>query len=93
MKKISIRICAMILIVFLLATLCLTGCVGTQSQDVTDNYVLRHAARCVGQVSIWTDPETGVQYILYYNGTTGGAGITVRLNPDGTPVVSEENAK
>ena len=37
-------------------------------------------------VFIWTDKETGVQYIIYSNsaGYSGMGGITPRLNADGT---------
>ncbi len=44
-------------------------------------------------IYIWTDPETGVQYIVYREKTmnAGFGGITPRLNPDGTIcVVSSE---
>ncbi len=38
------------------------------------------------QVHIWTDAETGVQYIIYSysDGINKMGGITPRLNPDGS---------
>lgn len=43
--------------------------------------------------SVWTDEETGVQYIIYqYRNSSGGlGGITPRLNPDGTLYGCEED--
>ena len=38
-------------------------------------------------ISIWTDSETGVQYVCYCTGH--GNGITPRLNADGTVMVEE----
>lgn len=37
-------------------------------------------------ISVWTDPETGVQYIVYSRkrGEAGIGGITPRLNADGS---------
>jgi uncharacterized lipoprotein YehR (DUF1307 family) len=43
-------------------------------------------------ISIWTDKETGVQYIIYDNkvGYGGMGGITPRFNADGTLYISTE---
>lgn len=38
-------------------------------------------------VFVYVDPDTGVNYLVYY-GSNGRDGITERLNPDGTPFVS-----
>lgn len=38
-------------------------------------------------VFVYVDPDTGVNYLIYY-GSNGRGGITERLNPDGTPFVS-----
>lgn len=38
-------------------------------------------------VFVYVDPDTGVNYLVYY-GSNGRGGITERLNPDGTPFVS-----
>lgn len=42
---------------------------------------------------IWTDEETGVQYIIYsnVNGYSGMGGITPRLNADGTLYGVDDN--
>lgn len=37
-----------------------------------------------GNVMIWTDPDTGVEYLIT------GAGMTVRVDANGEPVVAEE---
>lgn len=34
-------------------------------------------------IRIWTDPETNVQYVIYF-GYGGAGGITPRINIDGT---------
>lgn len=39
-------------------------------------------------VVVYTDPETKVQYLIYDSIKQGG--MTVRLNPDGTPMIKEE---
>ena len=38
------------------------------------------------QVEIWVDRKTGVNYMFTASGYAGG--LTVLLNPDGTPVVT-----
>lgn len=38
-------------------------------------------------IFVYVDPDTGVNYLVYY-GSNGRGGITERLNPDGTPFVS-----
>lgn len=57
--------------------LCLSGCktnknITTQNDDA--------------DIKIWTDTETGVQYVIYADcvGYCGQGGITPRLNADGT---------
>lgn len=44
-------------------------------------------------IYIWTDEETGVQYVIYreklYN--AGFGGITPRLNPDGSLCITESD--
>lgn len=39
-----------------------------------------------GNISIYVDDETGVNYIIFHAGYKGG--ITTRLNADGTPYIS-----
>ena len=43
-------------------------------------------------IRIWIDEETGVQYVIYCEswGYSGGAGITPRLNADGTLYITPE---
>lgn len=43
-------------------------------------------------IYIWTDKETGVQYVIYQeqHGYAGFGGITPRLNPDGSLYVTED---
>ena len=40
------------------------------------------------EISIYIDKETGVNYYIYEVSDRGG--MTVRLNPDGTPYVSKK---
>lgn len=44
-------------------------------------------------IYIWTDDDTGVQYIIYREktGYAGFGGITPRLNPDGSLYIVETN--
>lgn len=39
-------------------------------------------------VVIYTDPETNIQYFIFDSIKQGG--MTVRLNPDGTPMIKGE---
>lgn len=43
-------------------------------------------------VKVFVDPETGVEYLVYYEkvGYAGSGGITPRLNPDGSVRVHKE---
>lgn len=55
------------------------GAVPTSKQSVNDD------------VFVWTDEETGVQYVVYSESgrNNGMGGITPRLNADGTVCVAE----
>jgi len=46
-----------------------------------------------GNVYVWTDEETGVQYLIYSDrhSDSGMGGITPRLNADGTICVVDDN--
>ena len=46
-----------------------------------------------GDVYVWTDEETGVQYLIYSDrhSDSGMGGITPRLNADGTIRVVDDN--
>lgn len=65
--------------------LCLGGCVSHEYEEIKENTDNKG-------ISIWTDAETGVQYIVYtYKSGYGGmGGITPRLNSDGTLYIEGE---
>jgi hypothetical protein len=67
-----------IIIILSAITLCLglTGCSENANMSYTEN----------SDIYIWTDKETGVQYIIYCHGVgyQGMGGITPRLNADGS---------
>lgn len=45
-------------------------------------------------IKIWTDMETGVQYVIYHcsAGYAGLGGITVRVDEEGRPMVATEDS-
>ena len=47
--------------------------------------------RASGDATVYTDPDTGVQYIVFSKrgNYSLGVGITPRLNPDGTPMINK----
>ena len=69
----------------LILILCLVGCY----KDTNPNIVISEKDT---HIIFWTDPETGVQYIIYNNsdGYRGMGGITPRLNANGTLFISKE---
>lgn len=81
------------------ALLCFIGAVGCDennifsADDIEEPTAGEYFPRSSGDetVFIWTDEDTGVQYIIYreklYN--AGFGGITPRLNPDGSLYVIE----
>lgn len=71
MKKI---ICFVIMI---LMVCCLFSCSVEKSTNQSDNTLPKNSS-----VYIWTDKETGVQYIVYVGHRKGG--ICPRLNADGS---------
>lgn len=73
MKRIIFILIAVVLI------FCLVGCEKHKPVTKTDNH----------DILIWTDEETGVQYIIYEDVHSGG--ITPRLNADGTLYITEES--
>ena len=78
MKK-TIIFLMMILVIF-----CLCACESNKDIKTTEN----------DNIEIWTDVETGVQYVIYDRNTgyAGIGGITPRFNADGTLYgVPEEN--
>ena len=48
-------------------------------------------SQSMGSVEIWVDKETGVNYLFCSSGYAGG--LTVLLDKDGKPVVSEISGK
>lgn len=58
---------------------------------ILDEYTKDSVGLHYGGVFNFTDPETGVCYLIYKdkNGYGGMGGITVRYNPDGTIMVKE----
>ena len=91
MKKIFV------LLIGVCLTLCLVGCDIELSQEdfPTSNYVgtVNNVKYTTSGniVYIWTDTETGVQYLIFSEGRAGG--ITPRLNADGTLYIVEEGAE
>lgn len=71
-------------VLMIVLVLCLVGCSDNNSEVTrkTDNKA----------ISVWTDTETGVQYIIYCyaGGYSGMGGITPRLNADGTLYIEGE---
>ena len=77
MKKIFSVLMVVVLV------LCLVSC-----EDTNKNIVKQEDS----DIRIWTDTETGVQYVIYCHsgGYSGMGGITPRLNLDGTLYNSTE---
>lgn len=76
MKRFVICIIAMLCLVF-------CGCAESQKEEGIKEY------SSLGEigVTVYIDPETGVNYLIYEGGYDGG--ITVRYNSDGTIMVTE----
>ncbi len=73
------------------ALLCFIGTIGCDENDTIFPQINDVEEPTVGEkdnktVYIWTDEDTGVQYIIYREKTAnaGFGGITPRLNPDGS---------
>lgn len=78
------------ILIVLVVFLCLVSCDTQTTHTVTDNtpdYVQERDYN----IHLWTDKETGVQYIVYSrkDGYSGMGGITPRLNADGTLYIGE----
>lgn len=66
--------------------LLLVGCESIKDQSTVEEYDY------VGMtVDYYTDPDTGVCYLIYDGGYDGG--ITVRYNADGSIMVKETNGE
>ena len=85
------KIVAFLMVAILL--LCLTSCnflEGVKTDEEEKPKIEQASNQCI---EIWTDEETGVQYIIYRSGAYGGVGgITPRFNADGT-LYTVNNAK
>ena len=83
------KIFSVLIIVVLM--LCLSGCETETSNEIQKPTKPTLAEESDKHISIWTDTETGVQYIVYTEGVgyCGMGGITPRLNADGTLYVVE----
>lgn len=84
MKKI---VAILLIIVF---ALCLVAC--EVSGEVNEPNKPNIKTVSEAKIRIWTDAETGVQYIIYTDQVVDGGmgGITPRLNADGTLYIESE---
>ena len=78
------RTVSILLVIVLL--LCLVACAVSESE-------VKLSEKNNADIFIWTDEETGVQYVVYgeLHGQSGAGGITPRLNADGTLYVTPES--
>lgn len=78
-------------LIIVVLMLCLSGCETETSNEIQKPTNPTLAEESDKNISIWTDTETGVQYIVYTDtvGYCGMGGITPRLNADGTLYVVE----
>ncbi|MES2337877.1 MAG: DUF6440 family protein [Pseudomonadota bacterium] len=79
------------LVMCLMGAAMLGGCDGGQSsygsapsQDSAVQGSLRTSTSANRRIRVWSDPETGCQYLIW--GRSGRGGMTPRLKPDGMPV-------
>lgn len=70
------KIIAIAMCLFLMMCM-LCGCGSENKRQATDNTF----------VTIYVDKDTGVNYYIYCGGYSGG--MTIRVNADGSPYVSE----
>lgn len=65
-------------------------------EDFEDGVQPLNTAHKEDEIEVYVDKETGVNYLMFRTkdsyGMSGG-GITVRINADGTPYVSEESGR
>lgn len=93
MKNPTLSICCLMMITIIVCLL--TGCTNAEeaNESITIIDPLEVSSQSIQNDNIYviTDPETGVQYIVYrekaYNAGMGG--ITPRLNPDGSLCVAD----
>ena len=72
-------------LILVIAIALLVACAETTEADTQTEYMQDYYC------DIYVDEETGVNYIIYNNYHCDNGGITVRLNADGTPYISEVN--
>ena len=75
----------------LILIFCLMGCNEQKTELVPEKERPRTMSQNT-EVFIWTDEETGVQYIVYCD-YCGMGGITPRLNADGTLYIETESGE
>lgn len=77
---------------FFIASVLLLGLIGCTTNETNIEQATNIKQPENENIEIWTDPETGVQYIIYDRkaGYGGMGGITPRLNADGTPYIVAE---
>ena len=75
-------------LILVITIMLLVGCEDVSQSDIQTKYIQDYeGSPDEEKYSIRVDKETGVNYIVF-DGFRSGA-ITVRLNADGTPYVSE----
>ncbi len=75
-------------LILVITIMLLVGCEEVAEADTQTNYIQDDMGTPDDEIySIRIDKETGVNYIIFDGFRAGG--ITVRLNADGTPYVSE----
>ena len=70
-------------------TIAILGIVLTGCESISDQTTVTEYDGVGAVVDYYTDPETGVCYLIYDGGYDGG--ITVRYNADGSIMVKERN--
>lgn len=75
----------------LAATMLLAGCASAEASDGASGR-FDHTGSGIQSIRIITDTETGVQYLFVADcfGYAGMGGMTVLVDADGKPLISEE---
>ena len=96
MTRRDVGIVMMMLGVLMIAlTFMLTGCLGNRAVKRNEPELQTTSERFIANNDLYwfdtmVDTHTGVTYLLWHDGNRGG--ITVLVNRDGSPVISEEVA-